>query len=293
MKAPQGGYSLLEVMIFIAISGVIFTLTILSFKGQYATNEFITSMHDVNSKVQQFVDEVNNGYSGSPADSGSVNVRCKVLPSALGANGRPALMNGGGAELGTNDECIFLGKVMHINKDPDYDNQINLYPVIGRRIYQNSGDIIPVDNLAAANPEPGVGSPPPSNIDISEVYKIPHGARILWAKDGSGTERYLAGFFTSLNNVSAGGVSSNGNTNIMAVQYPFNGTAPPKANSIIRCIELRNSCDPGPVSNPFPMDKWEICFASTPDGNRALLTFSSSGGIGVQTDLQIGKMSIC
>jgi hypothetical protein len=299
MKAPQGGYTVLEVMLFLAISSIIFALTVTAFKGQYSSNEFNASMNDVASKVKQYIDEVENGSSGSTANFETSNVKCSVVPSALAANGRPKLTPGSGSDLGTNSDCVFLGKAIHFNKTAPYNSFIYVYPILGRRLYNSGGETVPVDTLAASNPEPAVGTAVSGQVDLTEVYRIPHGARVIYAKDvTSNRERYFAGMFTSLNQFNA--TTNNGSSNIISVLYPFNGTTPPADQppggnaTLISCLEFSSAaCKITPVANPFPLSKWEVCFASTPDGNRGLLTFTSNAGFGLQTDLVIGKLDVC
>jgi type II secretory pathway pseudopilin PulG len=304
MKAPQGGYTLLEVTLFLAISSLIFATTILAFKGQYSSNEFLTSMNDVNSKIQQYINDVNNGFNGADSSNNSYNFVCDLNPPGLQPTSRPVLKQVGSSGVGANDQCIFLGKIIHFSTTAPNNDKVYVYPVLGRRLYNSSGQVIPVDKLSAANPTPAVGWPSPNQVDTTSVYNIPRGARVVYARDTSVTPnqtRYFAGFFTSLTNVT-GAASTNGNTNIIAVQYPYPGTsnnAPVNApnSGIISCIEFQpplcNNAAQLAKTNPFALKTWEICFASTPDGNRALLTFTSNNGFGVQTDLRIGKLDVC
>jgi hypothetical protein len=306
MKAPQGGYTLLEVTLFLAISSIIFVTTILAFRGQYATNEFITSMNDVNSKIKQYINDVNNGYNGS-GSAGTLNYRCNIIPAPAG---RPTLLPGFNSDTGTNEECIFLGKVFHFSNTSPNENLLHVYSVLGRRTYNSGGQVILVDSLSAANPTPAVGWPPPNAQDLTETYNIPRGAHVIYATNGAATpgsvpptnnQKYLGGFFTSLNNVT-GPANVNGNTNIIAVQYPYpassnNNPANAPNSNVIDCIEFKapycnNAAELAKV-NPFAMSNWTVCFASNPDGNRALIRFSSNAGFGVQTNLTIGKRDVC
>jgi hypothetical protein len=303
MKPAMGGYTLLEVMLFLAISTVLFAISGVVLQGQGARTEFIASMNDVNSKMQQWIDEVNNGYSGSTANSSSAvgNYNCDLDVSdnpQLSFPGGPG--PGAGKAIGTNLNCVFLGKAIMVNDEvgagpKDFNNKIYAYTVLGRRTYTDAqGDVVNVDNLLHANPAAAVfdtgGSPSP-DINLTETYTIPNGTRVrhVWAAATPGQTNGLAGFY--INPTSA--------TNaVIAVQYPLNGNIDPTdwngtAWNIPKCIGLNfpsGGCIRGGTpDNLWPMDEWDICFESTRDNEAALLRVISSGGSGAVTKMQLGK----
>jgi Tfp pilus assembly protein PilE len=286
MKRSVGGYTLLEVMLFTAISGILFFAITLVFKGQYATTEFRASMNEVNSKVQQWIDQVDNGYSGSTATAYSSDVTCTLISDRPQLQAAPS----SGADLGTNNECIFLGKTIHVSSNPNFSHSIYVYPVLGRRIYAIGSDNLLTSSLGSANPEPTFGS-----VDLTEVYTIPNGARVIRATDTTnGIDRYMAGIFTSFSNSDMNIGQQNGSSNLIVVQYPVNGNLPPRSAAVRDCIELRNACSNAlNPNNPWPLTSWTVCFDNDGGDERGLLTITSSNGFGVKATMQIGKANLC
>jgi hypothetical protein len=136
MRPPGGGYTLIEVMLFLAISLAILVTSIVVVGGQEAHAEFSTSMNEINGKVQQWIDEVANGYSanGSSNSSAIGNYTCS-LGTVEKQNNTPvlSLSPSGGNARGANPECIFLGKVIQINNQDQYSDSIYAYTMLGRR----------------------------------------------------------------------------------------------------------------------------------------------------------------
>ncbi len=61
MKWAAGGYTIIEVLMFLAISGLIFVTTMVAIRGQAAHSEFIAGTNDINTKLQQWINEVVTG----------------------------------------------------------------------------------------------------------------------------------------------------------------------------------------------------------------------------------------
>src|SRR5476651_427700 len=109
MQRADFGYTIIEVMIFLAISGLLFLSAVVAVGGQQGHTEFSTSMRDTNSKVQSWIDEVDTGLSDSDfSTSGNRQVSCSLDPST----GGPVLTSTGGTNInrGSNSACVFLGK---------------------------------------------------------------------------------------------------------------------------------------------------------------------------------------
>ncbi len=300
MQRSRAGYTLVEVMVFLAVSSVLLAMSIVVVRGQEGHTEFTSSMNDVNSKIQHLVDGVVNGLSGSTASATASDYNCKVEPSS-GYAYLDLVGPGQGSARGANPECISLGLVIQVNDDrasPQYSNQITTYTVIGRRTYQtDAGTTDIVDNLVSAKPVAAV-FPPPVGIDLTQTYKIPNGARILSVSStnsgGVVSNSHMAGFFNSFNseaNSFVGGGSNlvrNGNLSLLTVQYPLADTSPGLGDAT-KCIKLdptTNCVPPIGQSNLWPMNTWQICFGSTRNDDKARLTFSSTNGLGASTKLE-------
>jgi hypothetical protein len=300
MKPATGGYTLLEVLLFFAVSSALLAIFNVALRNQGAHTEFVASMNDVSSKMQQWVDEVKNGYSASSASASlaSGNYDCN-----LNAQNKPVLtlpgVNGHGT--GSNANCIFLGKAIMINDEfgnpgpTDVNDKIYSYTVLGRRTFTDTnGNQTLVDNIINANPKAaiydnGSGAPEPKT-NLTEVYKIPNGARVrrVYSNPASKQTDNLAGFYID---------PSSANNSLVAVQYKLDRNIDPvnwRANAwdIPTCIELlgpKCKVNGSTPPNLWPMDTWYICFESTRNDERALLEVISTNGAGANIKMQIGK----
>jgi hypothetical protein len=307
--ANSKGYTLLEVMLFMAISAVFFAISVVVMQGQGARTEFVASMNDVNSKMQQWIDQVRNGYTSSSASASAAvgNYNCSLDGSNNPLLSFPGVLVNGNA-VGTNLNCIFLGKALMVNDGlrsgpKDLNDKIYAYTVLGRRTYNNGSGQVNVDNLLNANPTAAVfdgnGDSDPTNdtsdINLTEVYKIPNGTRVrkVWSSDLASNTSGLAGFFID---------PTSANNSLLAVQYPLTVNTDPTAWStsawdIPKCINLNLvSADckrAGTPANLWPMTQWNICFESTRDDEKAWLKVISSNGVGAVTKLEMGKGGLC
>jgi hypothetical protein len=285
MQRTFGGYTLIEVMIFLAVSTVLLAVTIVAIRGQQAHTEFISGMNDVNTKFQQWVDQVVNGLSGSGASptSATTNIKCSVNEASNVA--LPQLQPSNGGERGGNPQCIFLGKVIHINDQASANNNhIYTYTVIGRRNSTDvNGNLSNSKDLVSARPVAAAGSP----VDLTEDYNIPNGVKILGVDNtNGGTTSHLGGFFISFNNETI----NNGATGLAAVQYPFTSNAAANNSSVTNCIALSvaSPCAAPPTPNLWLMSKWKILFGSPRGDDTACLIVTSSQGVGVSTQVKYG-----
>lgn len=306
MRRPLGGYTLIEVMIFLAVSSAILAMSIVVVGGQEAHSEFRSSMADVNAKIQQLIDGVANGLTGTSSAALAGDYDC-----SLDVSGHPQLTPkspSGGNARGANPECIFLGRAIAVNDQAKPDNdQINTYTILGRRIFTSPVDGVQdiVDNLFDANPIAAVfpGSPPTtSTIDLTDHYKIPDGVyikKVTSVNKDNITDSHMAGFFNTFlgeHNSFVGNTSNlirNGSLSLVTVQYPIGNVDPgsPEPADSLACIMLtgpncNNPSNP-PSGNLWTMRKWQICFGSERNGEQALITVSSSDGLGVSTRLDM------
>lgn len=145
------GYTIVEVMIFLAVSGVIFVMAAAFINGKQANTEYAQSVNDVSTQLQQVLDNVRNGYYPTKQ-----NFTC----SSGGSPSAPVLSAGAKPE-GTNADCIYLGEVVQFGViNPDGSDTkgsgYNIIPVIGNRSITDVSSGVPLDvtSLAEARPTP-------------------------------------------------------------------------------------------------------------------------------------------
>jgi prepilin-type N-terminal cleavage/methylation domain-containing protein len=109
-KRPLG-YTIIEVMIVLAVSGVMFVIAASFINGKQAQTAFTAGVNEMSSQVQDLINQVQNGkYSDIP-------LNCQP--------GTPVTFPSGTTQQqGENPGCIFLGKVIHFslnNAASDYE----------------------------------------------------------------------------------------------------------------------------------------------------------------------------
>jgi type II secretory pathway pseudopilin PulG len=97
----MGGFTIVETMIVLAVTGALFVVIAASLTGRQNAAEFTHAIQSVQSQLQQVVDQVPDG--NFPDQS----VAC--------SKGGGAPVFAGGGSQGTNNECIFLGKAIQFH----------------------------------------------------------------------------------------------------------------------------------------------------------------------------------
>ena len=136
------GYTIVEVMIFLAISGFMFIIAAGFVSGKQAKSEFRQGMNDINSQIQQTIEDVSNGFYPSNGDFG-----CEAV-----GPGTPSFPASVANETGTNKGCTFIGKVVQFGVDSPTSPKYNIYSVIGRQFQADSESYLPPTNFVEAKP---------------------------------------------------------------------------------------------------------------------------------------------
>lgn len=200
------GYTITEVMIFLAVSGFMFIVAAIFISGKQARGEFQQGMNDINTKIQQTISDVSNGFY--PSNS---NFTC----SAGGVGQRPSF-SAGANEQGINEGCIFMGKMMQFGVKNTDDIGYNVYTIIGRQFQTDDSTLIPPANFAGAQPVAVTGlagSYSAAAQNMTQEQELEWGLHIDKMYDGDtshpiGAVGFFAGFASSTNNQLASGAAA-------------------------------------------------------------------------------------
>lgn len=242
----SGGYTLIEVMLFLAISLVILVGAILAVQGQQQKTQFRGDVDALNSKIQQWLDQVQNGLSGNSSDFLTRNLTCKATQNPVtqlpyGPRYFPQISQavaGSGNERGANPQCVFMGLAIVVSNSSCCNSAIAAIPIVGLRTSGTTNPNLNIPAASIADADPIAVVPQTlsgvtlSDVDLSETYTLPPGVQVLSWKDSSsrpsalsptftcakGYCSELAGFFTSFNGA---GNTPQGGQSMIAVQYPF------------------------------------------------------------------------
>jgi type II secretory pathway pseudopilin PulG len=245
-----GGYTVIEVLIVLAISTVLFTVAVGLFSGKQNSTQFTQTMQDLASKIQSYVNE---SLSGSFPDSSSYSC-------TLDGDGNPVFSMGGGS----NGDCVFLGKALQVSSD---QSSITAYTIVGGR---NSAT-----TFEQANPTPAQLA---DGTDIlTDNYDLA-GAKIVSSKINTDTTTIynLIGLYIDLGG--SGAPDTSNSTGLFTRAYQFSD------GTLKSCIAGNEpSCKSPSISDNF--SKWNLCLQN---GSHQMTVRTNATGSGVTTQVVDG-----
>jgi len=97
------GYTITEVLIVLAISSAMFLVANSFLSGRVAETSFRTGVNEMASRLEDLINQVGSGqYSDLPKGT------CSISP----VDGKPSLDPNGSVVQGSNNACIFIGKII-------------------------------------------------------------------------------------------------------------------------------------------------------------------------------------
>ncbi len=118
-RRSTGGYTIIEVMIFLAVSAFMFILAAAFIQGKQQAAQFNQGMNSINSVVQQTISDIgDNNYLPT-------QITCTATPS-----GNLIFQNSGGNQ-GQNYDCTSLGKVIQFDVANTNGQGFNIYTLAG------------------------------------------------------------------------------------------------------------------------------------------------------------------
>lgn len=139
VQRSGAGYTIIEVLVVLVVTTLMFTAIVLVFNGRQNRVEFSQSVRNYEITLQNLIDEVSNGVYDSP-------FACTV--NATG----PSVNNGIPAATGSKDQCIFLGRMILPTRSLaslSFSDQDTIVSIIGRRMNAATPPE-PVSNLTEA-----------------------------------------------------------------------------------------------------------------------------------------------
>lgn len=268
-RLSQGGFTIVETLIVLGVSGMLFLGAILLVAGQQRKVEFTQAAQDIQSVIRQNISEVGSGYYPNGG-----NVRCVVAGNNLNITQVAA-----GTAQGSNTGCVFLGKVMQFGVAGTNPQEYVVHTVAGLQDGQDG-------SLLAANPKV-------VNIDSSRITgQLRNGLTISsmrYVKDGVRTNIGAVAFLNGLGNFEAGTGLMSGTQQLTLVPVANSGTVP--STTVIGVVgaidtQLRNADN---IVNPN--GGVELCFAGD-RGQWALATIGGNGrDLSVKLDIKSADCS--
>ena len=110
------GYTIVEVIIVLAIASALFFVAVLAISGQQARTEYTQAIQDFQSRLVDIANDVNTGIYPNLG----LSTKCQVDVTTR----KPSFSMGGQAQQGANTDCIFIGKEYLVESKGQYLDQI-------------------------------------------------------------------------------------------------------------------------------------------------------------------------
>lgn len=253
----HAGFTIVEMMTVLAVSAGLFLVAATYISGKQARTEFQVGIRDMQTQIQQIINETASGYYGTDEP-----FSCSRTGSGLNI--------GVGGALGTNTGCIFLGKVVVVD-----NNKLHVYSLAGaRQTVARSDTKTPVEALAEV-------------IDTTPVTStLPHGFRLVNSRFNGGTptvdDRQV---FAVLSSMAKASGSSIGSQTFNIYKFASDFSTDSDTSDFADTIN-----DERTVANAYTLaDKVELCMYNDGVDQSALITIGGQKGIAVRRDIKDGK----
>lgn len=206
------GYTIVESMIFLAVSAGLLASVMLSISGQQARTEFSTSVRDFENRVVDTLNDVETGYAGTHGK------QCIISGAGYPAEAVVA------AELGTSQDCIFLGLAVHFSGSGGIGSEMQTYTIAGRRVPAGAGvDPLTITQLSTANATT-YGNP--------DKYAMPKGLEVTQVRHCAATctpitSTFAFGILGSIGTGVSGGTTSESAGRAQLISLPATSATDP------------------------------------------------------------------
>ncbi len=261
----KNGYTIIEVLIVLAVSSILLVAAIFTLSGQQRKTEFDQAIHDIETQINDTVNDVTTGFYPN-----TDNFNCD------GGGLAPVLTPGSNSQ-GANKDCIFIGRVMHFGEQGSGGENYNIYTVVGKR--QTAGRDVTSFNETHPTAIAKTVSSPPSFPESIEKKSLQYGLKVIkmyYTTGITNTDIASVGFFATL---ATGG---NMQTGTFAVDLiPIPSALDSASTQIAGAI---NGLDNNSVKNPD--GGVTICFESGGTAQHGIIKLGSNNRQ-LTTDLAI------
>ena len=293
MGKNKQGYTIVEVMIFLAVSGLMFVMAASSISGKQAKVEYKQGVNASNDQMRQIINDVANGFVSSSnlicTDSSGLFT---FSPSASDKQGTNGGISGG---------CAFEGKIIQFTPDnsvvstlPTGSTAYNIYTVAGRQFTLNDpkNSFKTPNNLQEAKPTIVKNS----NVDLTEYKQLPWNLSVdKVVVDGAPPSNIHAiAFLSSIGSNSSSDLTS-GAQNVTVIPLPVPGLHTTSSwgdqPSQVQAY-LKSLIDTYGTSSPdayFPHPKITVCFTRGAGQFGSLTLGDSTHGQRLTTKTQISS----
>jgi len=248
---PQG-FTVIEVIIFLGVSGLLFLSVLGLISNQQNKTEFFQGIHEFDTQIQNISNDVQVGYYADYNDF--------TCTDALGAPSITLSPVNSQNNQGSNTGCAFIGHVVQFAPTNLSNTQYTVYTVVGRQFaVGESSSLIPVSNLTEAEPVTiggGTNNPIGNATADAQTFSLPPGlsiSSVSYVDNSSpGTKKYesLIGFFSSFPSLDSSAPSAtlySGSSTSELIPIPSNPNGAGNPNEFVDQSSV--SCYVGQIQN--------------------------------------------
>lgn len=270
--AQNKGFTIVEVLIVLAITGGLFVSAAAMISGRTAKTQFEQSINQITGQIRQQINDVASGYYPNNA-----NFKCE-------ANGADFTITAGAKEQGTNSGCVFLGKALYFGVQGTDPQQYVSFPVAA---LQRNAAGEEITSIAAAKPAVIYPAAPQTNSpNSSQTMPLQYGLKVSKMYHSGNTANNIGAvaFLSSLGQYNGTELVSGSQQITM---LPLSGTAIdrsiPAAATQINASFI-NSYNTFAASTNKQVD---ICFDSGTTNQSGLVTIGGGNGRELSVTLSI------
>lgn len=155
-QRTSGGYTIVEVLIVLSVSGALFISVVAMFSGRIAAGQFRQALSTYETEIQDVISDTANGYYDSEDISCTVN------------GGGNYVISAGASAPGTNRGCVFAGKILIPVSSAGLVESTVVTTLVGKQF--RSGGTVATSTIAESEPRvlpPSVGA---KQVDITNTH---------------------------------------------------------------------------------------------------------------------------
>ncbi len=262
------GFTVIEVMIVLAVTGLLFISSVALISGKQNQTAFDQAIREIQSQIQQTVNEVSIGFYPNLG-----NVQCN------GTGGTVTLTNATGTGQGANAGCIFLGKALQFQVGTTDPEAFNVYSIAALQ----KGGAGGTESSTLSEAKPKVIAPSPTAgvtlPDSTTSATLQDGLTTykMWYNNGAGNKDIgIVGFVSSLAKYDAStGAIVSGSQQVDVAPIDDGNVKSKLGQDKNSAVDILNSKLPTATTNPS--GGVFICFVSGGTNQSGLITIGSNG----------------
>lgn len=288
VRGWSDGYTIVETMIFLAVSGTMFISAMLLINGQQQKAQFSTAIREIDSRLQDTINDVATGFY-----TNTNNFTC----TAPSIGGNPEVLEVANADSqGKNTDCIFVGRAIQFAVAGSDGEDYITYSMVGRRLLATGNEVQSIYDAQAIPIAPGdtknSGVP-----DAAEHNRLTGGLKLKYMsyRAGSGRQPIAGiGFFTTFARYSGSNLDSGSlSTDVVPfVTVAKNITSGQAVDRIWLALNPMPPAVPGTKpGNTNPIGGVTLCFQSSGTNQYGLITIGGNNqSISTKVDIyEIGS----